>query len=73
MGRLNYMKSCEKPGKNRLLDLELPDWSQMHNSAQEVSPAAALKRVEEYYRLFPRAAKISRARRVIARLPEFEL
>jgi len=67
------MKSCEKPGKNRLLDLELPDWSQMHNSAQKVSPVAALKRVEEYYRLFPRAAKASRAQRVIARLPEFEL
>ena len=73
MGRLNYMKSCEKPGKNRLLDLELPDWSQMHNSAQKVAPAAALKRVEEYYRLFPRATKASRAQRVIARLPEFEL
>ncbi len=73
MGRLNYMKSCEEPDKDRLLDLELPDWSQMHNSAQEVSPAAAFKQVEEYYRLFPRAAKASRAERVIARLPEFEL
>jgi hypothetical protein len=73
MGRLNYMKSCEKRRKSLLLDLELPDWSQMQNSAQEVSPLAALKRVEEYYRLFPRAAKASRAERVIARLPEFEL
>lgn len=73
MGRLNYMKNCEKPSKGHLLDIELPDWSQMHNSDQEVSPVAALKRVEEYYRLFPRAAKASRAHRVIARLPEFEL
>jgi len=40
---------------------------------QSASPVAALKRVEEYYRLFPRAAKASRAQRVIARLPEFEL
>ena len=67
------MKSCEKLGKSRLLDLELPDWSQMQNSAQDVSPFAALERVEEYYRLFSRAAKASRAQRVIARLPEFEL
>ncbi len=73
MGRLNYMKSCEKPGQSRLLDLELPDWSQMHDSAQKVSPLAALNRVEEYYRLFPQAAKASRTQRVIARLPEFEL
>ena len=73
MGRRNYTKSCEKLVKSRLLDLELPDWSQMHNSAQNVSPVADLKRVEEYYRLFTRAAKASRARRVIARLPEFEL
>jgi hypothetical protein len=29
--------------------------------------------VEEYYRLFSRAAKASRAQRVIARLPEFKL
>jgi hypothetical protein len=66
-------ESSEKRGKSRRLDLELPDWSQMHNSAQEVSPVAALERVEEYYRLFPRAAKASRAQRVIARMPEFEL
>jgi hypothetical protein len=67
------MKSCEKLGNSRLLDLELPDWSQMHNSAQKVSPLAALERVEEYYRLFPRAAKASRAQRIVAPLPEFEL
>ena len=73
MGRRNYTKSCEKLVKSRLLDLELPDWSQMHNSAQDVSPLAALERVEEYYRLFPRAAKASRAQRVIAHMPEFEL
>ncbi len=73
MGRLNYMKNCEKPSKSHLLDIELPDWSQMDNSATDVSPAAALKRVEEYYRLFPEAAKASRARRSIRSLPEFEL
>jgi hypothetical protein len=67
------MKSCKKRAKSGLLDLELPDWSELRNSGQEVSPVAALRRVEEYYRLFPRAAKASRAQRVIARLPEFEL
>ena len=66
------MKNCEKPDKS-VLDLELPDWSLLRNSAHNVSPAAALKRVEEYYRLFPAAARASRARRVIAPMPEFEL
>ncbi len=73
MGRPNCMRNCEKADQSLLLDLELPDWSQLRDSARVVSPAAALKRIEEYYRLFPLAAKASRAQRVIVPMPEFQL
>lgn len=37
--------------------LELPDWSAMRDPDRPVSPAAVFELCEEYYRLFPEAAK----------------
>jgi len=46
------MKNC-----NNLDDLELPDWSAMRDSPRRMSPEAAFRLCEEYFVLFPEAAK----------------
>ena len=38
-------------------DLELPDWSAMRDSDRPISPAVIFELCEEYYQLFPEAAK----------------
>jgi hypothetical protein len=46
------MKNC-----NVLDDLKLPDWSEMKDSSRRISPEAAFRLSEEYFVLFPEAAK----------------
>ncbi len=67
------MKEREEQDNKSLVELDLPDWSQMRDAADRVSPAAALSRIEEYYRLFSEAAMNSRAQRVVVDIPEFKL
>ncbi|MEO7297183.1 MAG: hypothetical protein ABI042_01255 [Verrucomicrobiota bacterium] len=42
---------------NALEDLKLPDWSVMRDPHRPISPMTAFKLCEEYYELFPDAAK----------------
>jgi len=38
-------------------NLELPDWSSIRDPHRPISPMAAFQLCEEYYQLFPEAAK----------------
>jgi hypothetical protein len=67
------MKNSDASRKSSLPDLDLPDWSAMLDSGRQASPRAALARIEECYRLFPKAAKRSRQQRILADFPEFKL
>ena len=73
MALRNYMKNSEASRKSSPPDLDLPDWSGMVDSGRRVSPVAALNHIEEYYRLFPKAARRSRQQRILVDFPEFEL